>query len=385
MTKRCVIHFGLHKTGSSSIQQFLRRQLTDPAFFYPESGCEPHLRDNCHNRVLVAAFCDVPERYHTHAIEGVSLNTLRARGEQFKNQLRTWGKKESSHTLILSAEELSNFESGEACAMADFLGSLPCEVSGLAYVRKYKRLQESRFQQALRMPSLKRRLLPPEHDRFARFPYRSRIEKFLRIFGPEAVTVRKFDRRTLEGGCVVRDFCTRVGISQELPSMEPINRSLSLDAVRLFYAYRKFGTSAQEDCDPSIRDCLLLEKLAQMDGPRAAFHSSLLERSKDKWRADVEWISEYLGEDMLGDIYADDGGPCLRSEVDLLKFSPWSLDWLTSASQTKSGLLKTGDPALVAKSVGLLRDRAIGDTAGASRRKRRWFFSFRNPSARTIE
>jgi len=383
--KRCIIHFGLHKTGSSSIQQFLRRELTDPAFFYPESGREPHLRDNCHNRVLVAAFCDMPERYHTHAIEGVSFNTLRARGEQFKSQLRTWSRDGSSQTLILSAEELSNFEVGEARAMADFLRSLQWEVSGLGYVRKYKRLQESRFQQALRMPSLKMRLLPPEHDRFARFPYRHKIEKFLQIFGSDAVTVRKFDRSTLEGGCVVRDFCTRIGISQEVPPTKPTNRSLSLNAIRLLYAYRKFGTSAHGDRDLSIRDCLLVEKLSEIEGPRATFHSSLLLRSRDKWEGDVEWVSEFLGENMLGDLYADDSAPCLRSEADLLEFSPRSLEWLASASQTRPSLLKTGDPVLVARSVGLLRDRAVSETAGLAARTRQWFFSSRKHSIRTIE
>lgn len=303
----------------------------------------------------------------------------------FKKRLQMWSNKEASQTLLLSAEELSNFEFGEVRAMADFLRGLRCEVSGLAYVRKYKRLQESRFQQALRMPSLKRRLLPPEHDRFARFSYRHKIEKFLQIFGPEAVTVRKFDRSALEGECVVSDFRTHVGISQEVPASEPINRSLSLDAVRLLYAYRKFGTGAHEDRDPSIWDCLLVEKLSEVEGPRATFHSSLLVRSRDKWEDDVAWISEFLGENMLGDLYADDSAPCLRSEADLLEFSPPSLEWLASASGTKPSLLKTGDPALVARSVGLLRDRAVGQSAGRGVRKRLWFFSFKGLSIHTTE
>jgi len=382
---RCVVHFGLHKTVSSSIQRFLRRKLADPAFFYPESVQEPHLSDDCHNRILVAAFSATPERYHTHAVEGVSFSTLRARGETFKKRLRIWSNKEDSQTLLLSAEELSDFEPREVRAMADFLGSLQCEISGLAYVRKYKRLQESRFQQALRMAGQRRRLLPPEHDRFARFPYRQKIEKFLQVFGRESVTVRKFDVSTLEGGCVVRDFCAHVGISREPGVVERVNRSLSLDAVRFLYAYRKFGTGTHLGGDSSIRDHLLLDKLAEMDGPRAAFHSSLLAQNRDKWRADVEWISEHLGEDMLGDLYADDDAPCLRSEADLLEFSPHSLDWLASESRARSGLLKTGNPVLVAESIRLLHDRAVGKAAGSGVRKRQWFLNFKGPSTQAIE
>lgn len=357
--KRCVLHFGLHKTGSTSIQQFLRRQLNDPAFFYPESGRDPHLQDNCQNRILVAAFRASPEQYHAHAKEGASRVLLRERGQLFKTQLQTWAKEEGTRTLILSAEELSNFEFDEVQTMAQFLRHLTSEISGIGYVRKYKELQESRFQQAVRMPGPRRWLLPPEDKRFARFHYRDKIEKFLQIFGRNAVIVRKFDRNNLEQKCVVCDFCKTIGISQPSPLIAQENKSLSLDAIRLLYTHRKFCLTGLQREDSSLGDYLLAEKLAELAGFRAAFHSTLLTQSEEYWRADVDWISEFLGEEMLGNLFADDDKPCIRNEADLFCFSTDSLEWLAKETGLAPSKLNHATPETVGDAVGILRDKTM--------------------------
>jgi len=320
------------------------------------------LRDDCHNRSIIAAFRKAPEQYHTHVNEGIGFEKLKIRRELFKENLRIASSDTSVKTMILSAEELSNFHKEEIQQLVDYLKHLEFETSGIGYVRKYKQLQESRFQQALRAPHPNGRCLPPEDKRFAAFPYINKISKFLDVLGDRAVTLRPFKPTALIDGCVVCDFCKATGISQGPSHEEQANRSLSLDAVRLLYSYRKFAKESESLSDPMWKDHLLCEKLAQLCGKRAAFHSSIFLRSEPRWRADVEWISERLGEDMCGDLHTDDEEPCIRNETDLFCFSNDSLEWLALQAGLAPSKLNHANPEAVADAVEILRNKTLSNT-----------------------
>ncbi len=96
--------------------------------------------------------------------------------------------------------------------------------------------------------------------------------------------------------------------------------------------------------------------MSELKGDRLVFHSSFFLRSESNWRADVDWISERIGEDMLGDLYADDEKDCVRSEADLLRFSKASLDWLARESGVSVRSLQDGNPKAVAQAVARLRN-----------------------------
>jgi hypothetical protein len=143
-----------------------------------------------------------------------------------------------------------------------------------------------------------------------------------------------------------------------------------LDAVRLLYAYRKtqaLFAIGQSAIDANQR---LVERLSGLDGQNLVFHSSLLLKHEQSWRADVEWISERLGEDMLGNLFTDDGKDCLRGEEDLYRFSGESLDWLARETGVSFQSLKGGNPESVARAVERLKE-PIGE-----KRSRRGFLGW---------
>lgn len=281
------------------------------------------------------------------------------RGTLFKEKLCAASRDSDSRHLILSAEELSNFSEQDIQHLVNFLETLSLECFGICYVRDYKGLQESRFQQALRIPGNQGSCLPPTDKRFNRFQYRKKIEKFLKIVGRKMVTLRRFQKAVLEKGCVVRDFCKVVGISQYNQDVMQSNKSLSLNAVRLLYSYRKFEQGADRARDEIQANRLLCEKLSELGGQKATFHSTIFLRSESAWRADVDWISNLLGHDMLGDLYADDEKECLQTEEDLFNFSPASLEWLACESQIKPSRLKSGAPQSIAEAVGQLQKKLV--------------------------
>ena len=370
--RRCIIHFGLHKTGSSSIQSFLRHELRDGRFYYPAAGETPALQDICHNRALSCAFRKHPETNHMHVREGVGVRELRARGDWFKQRMCVDAFPEKADCLVLSAEELSNFEKPEIEDLVNFLAKQETAVAGIGYVRKFKRLQESRFQQSVRAPGPVGPTLSPEHPVFADFAYRAKLEKFPQIMSRKAVTLGIYEAAISSGGCIVDDFCRRAGIERLERKNARQNESLSMDAVRLLYTFRKFHSGFNQGMNSLGPNQRLVAKLSELKGGRAAFHSSLLKKTESRWRADVDWISQIMGEDMLGDLRGDDERDCLRGEADLFAFSARSLEWLALESQTESGKLKSGDPAVVARAMQVLADRAYDEAGGRPGLLGRW-------------
>lgn len=308
-----------------------------------------------------------PERYYSHARDRALPEELHARGEAFKGSLARHLRAIPERTVILSAEELSAFAIEELRSLADFLMQQGRDVTYLGYVRKYKPLQESRFQEALRQGRLRGGVLTPEHPRFANFPYRSRIEKFMMLSGKDAVDLRKFERNKLKDGCVIKDFCARTGIEGTPAKSPDANAALSLEACKLLYTYRKFCAPTAQDADSSKAGRQLLDKLGELKGNRLCFHSSVFLTTEDQWHADVEWISQQLSEDMKGDIFCDDEKPCVRSESDLFQYAPQTLEWLARNSGVSLTKLRSSDSQGICSALELVRQKTLLQHASLAR------------------
>jgi hypothetical protein len=154
MIKSCILHFGLAKTASTSIQQFLRHDLEDSGFCYPAISHDGgNVSDDCHNRALCYAFLSKPEEHHTSVKLGLSVESLRLQGAEARRQLTNAVQHSPAHTLLLSAEGLYWFPFEDLQVLVVFLSNLNLRVRAVAYVRQFKRHQESVFQQRVREPS----------------------------------------------------------------------------------------------------------------------------------------------------------------------------------------------------------------------------------------
>jgi hypothetical protein len=374
MITHCLIHFGFPKTGTTSIQRFLRYELTDPGFHYPTFTTNRHLRDDCHNRALNCAFRSDPEKFHAHAKTGLSTEVIRRQGATFREQLQREIRSSPAHTLLLSAEDLSWFDAADIRMLVGFLTVLGMKVQALAFVRRFKRDQESRFQQSVRDPGWWE-LSKPRSPGFFPTRYQRAISNFDACLDRPDVLLHEYDRRKFENGCVVRQFCKMVGIRQLAIPSTFVNDSLSAEAINLLYAYRVHGPGYGEGWEALDANSRLVTKLSELKGSRLLFHSSLLTSKEDKWRADVEWAMERTGFDLIGNIYEDDDRPCVRGAEDMLRFSPESLDWLARAAHVKPSRLACADPKVVAATVHTLRKQLARPSLRGRLRNfvKRWF------------
>jgi hypothetical protein len=374
MIKHCLIHFGFPKTGTTSIQRFLRHELSDSDFCYPNFTANGGLGDDCHNRAVNLAFRSDPEKFHLQAKERTPLEVIHGLGGRFREQIRREVKSSSAQTLILSAEELCWFTTDDLTRMIHFLGDLGLAPSAFAYIRRFKEYQESHFQQGLREPGALNMATPKQPGSF-RGHYRRPIFSFDSLLGKSNVTVSMFEPREFKDGCVVRDFCGKLNIKTASVPGRLLNESLSFEALKLLYAYRLHGPGYGEGHDAMESNRLLVGKLAELQGSRLVFHSSLLTTSEDKWRADVEWVMERTGFDLIGNIYEDDDKPCIRGAEDMLRFSPESLDWLARAVNVEPSRFASADPKVVAATVHTLREQLARPSLRGRLRNfvKRWF------------
>lgn len=324
----CILHVGMPKTGTSSIQESLYFGLSDPGFRLIGLG------DSNAVRFLEPLFGDDPAGFWVYRRDGSSAASIRRRARDYDRRLRAALRRTRAvaATAIISAERCWSYPSSSLERFRDFVAEEGFGVRVVAYLRPLKSWLESSFQQEAKL--LNRMF---DIDRFAAdvrsrpgFWYARRLADLERVFGRENLTIRLFSRPALAGGCVVRDFCATLGIACEESAIVRANDSISADAVRMLHCFGRFGPDGGRLT--LWANHLLVKRLERLGGDSFRFHSTVLAPlAGDIDRQEREVLERY-GVDLREDLRAADGGPCVRDASDLFRFSRGSLDWLARAS-----------------------------------------------------
>jgi hypothetical protein len=310
-----VIHFGMHKTGTSSIQESFFQNLKDPRFHYVNFGMANA------SKSISTAFRINPARYSHYVKSGTSAAQLQKLKAKALQRLDAEIAHSNDRTLILSGENIGQLSETEIGDLRNFLIRKGKSVSAIAYVRKPKEYMESAFQQRVKGGT-------QELDFDKLYPrYFSRFNKFDAVFGRESVILRIFDPKIFSGNCVIQDFCEQLGVKFLPEDVIRVNDALSLPALSLLYAYRKFGPGFGVGPRVVHENKLLVDRLRTLPGPKLRFHSSVVEPVIKKYRSDIAWMQDRLGGSLDEDLYKDDNS-AVRSEEDVLQFTPESLCWL---------------------------------------------------------
>lgn len=310
-----IVHFGMPKTGSTSIHESLFQNLSDPGFHYVNlGGANASLG-------IVTAFKATAARFHVHVKRGTSpeelLKLKRDAVERLTSELRCAG----ARTALLCGEAISGLQETELRDLFDCLARHRHAIAAVGYVRRPKEYMESIFQQKVKGGMHKFHVsgLAPR--------YQSLSRKFDVVLGRENVRLWLFDPKTFPRGCVVQDFCARLGIDFPPDGVIRVNEGLSLPALSLLFAYRKFGPGFGVGPNVLRENRRLANRVSRLPGPKLRLHSSLVVPVIEERREDIEWMEARLGVSLAEDLDAHDEG-AIRSEEDLLKFSPETLQWL---------------------------------------------------------
>lgn len=284
---RCILHVGMHKTGTSSIQQSLSG-LDSEGFLYL-----PGLNGRSNHGRTIRALLD----------GGIDLPDIRGR------------------TLIVSNEGMMLFEPDLLSGLASYLRTHGFDwIDVVAYVRPPGSYMTSMTNQATRGTAMRTPIEPEPGSGLeirGQPRYRAAFEKIDQAFGRSNVTLCKFDPAKFLGGDVVRDFCSRLGISLPAGRIVRAQESLSREVVGLLYAYRKFSREWDVEWPRPPANRALIESLTPVGSTRFRISPEVLRPIIERNRADIGWMEDRLGAslDEADEEHPDD----VRTEEELMR------------------------------------------------------------------
>lgn len=347
----CILHVGMPKTGTSSIQDSLFFGLEDPAYRYISLG------QNQASETVLACFLNQPHEFWVFRMLGFSKSQFQRMQTSHVRRLRRAlaQARGNRQTPILSTEDCWVLPSSALHRLRAFLESEGFHVAVIAYVRPIKSWLESFFQQRNKWKKIafKPFQMIPASGNDPDYFYAEKLKTFSQLFGRENITVRPFVSSTLKSNCAVQDFCDTTGIKLDPNSILRSNESLSADATRLLYAYNHF-------CDSEIKNRLvkritLAKYTESLQGPPLRFHSSVFQPIKTIIASQNRTLHNDYGVDISEDLRAHDDMACVREETDLFRFSKASLEWLAEASDSK--VIRGCDGEATAREVAVQMDR----------------------------
>ncbi|MAP95584.1 MAG: hypothetical protein CMK07_11595 [Ponticaulis sp.] len=284
---RAIIHAGMHKTGTSSIQDTLAK-IDHPDYAYLKWR-SPNL-----SGLFAQQFYEPVEEYHSFKLSGQTREELlRERKANFLRMSEQLSQV-TKPNLIFSAEDITapNDTFGMATQkLADYLSNWATEFKVYAYVRTPSSFMMSAFQQRVKGSKLKNIKVDTLWPR-----YRDRLERLDKIFGQENVELVKFHRSEFKGGDVVTDFAGRLGISLTPDQIEQSNEGLSLEALALLFAQRNLGSGRPSGFKGSHKlNDQFIEKLSSIGSGKSSFSPEFLEPIFEANKDDLDWIENRLG------------------------------------------------------------------------------------------
>jgi hypothetical protein len=287
---QALIHIGMHKTGSTSIQHALGRlPLQGGRFFYPQLGGRAN-----HSLAMHQMFSPEPERHQIMRKQGVGRDQAAAEGQSLRDALTEQLNDLSPDCIpIISGEYLSSCDEAVLLGLRDFLSSRGYCISIKTYVRAAADFIRSDFQQRIKGGA-------SEFDVEASYPrYRRRFEKVERIFGRAAMEYWPFVPGQLMGGDVVTDFCSRVGLPvPDLGAAPRANDSLSRTALALLFVYRRLSEPGAPSPEVFREFRRVLSAIREIPGPRFALSPNLIAPVLARKADDIEWMSSRIGLDL---------------------------------------------------------------------------------------
>lgn len=320
-----ILHIGMHKTGTSSIQQALYSSSFLKNCYYISIGGANQ------SGLVASAFHNKAERHPSYSRKGFTYSEFSRMKLQARQNLTNEFQKAGERAAILSAERLCLFDQSELDDLFQFINSVRprSKIRIIAYVRSPKSYMESAFQQRLK-------------DRYSAFRiaafwpnYREKFQKFDKTFGIDNVELIKFEKINSIGGDVVMDFMHRIDCQLNDLQTVRANESLSLAACKLLYLhncmYRNFSSMSSFPSEQGF----FVDALTKLGGGRFHLHSKIVQSVFDKNIDDLAWIEKRMECSLLEDMFAHDG-VAICSEQDLLTVDDqihyWMLDWLRQTS-----------------------------------------------------
>ncbi|GAB2718971.1 hypothetical protein [Halomonas garicola] len=311
---RLVIHIGMPKTGSSSIQDTLFAKGRHVDFRYADLGVANQ------GGKLRSYFSTDPYEWPGHRAAGRAPDQVKAFNEAVGREVSAI--KAQGGQQVISGEDLYHLGEEGLRRLRDEFSRAFDRVEIIGYIRPPASFIASAFVQLVKNHGQSRLDLNKLWPR-----YRAKLEKFDQIFGREHVTLRPFDHKKLADGDVVQDFFQFLGAPIDPTEIRRVNESLSLEATAALFFFRQEGPCYQPYPGKASDNNRLVNMLAGFGERKLRFADSLVRPILEREAADLEWIESRLGQPLQDAGSTDDDAiTCEQDLLDVAKESRQALE-----------------------------------------------------------
>jgi len=278
MVSEIVLHIGMHKTGTTSIQAALNN-FDDGRVRYAR------LNDVNHSIPIYSLFSKNKYAYHIHTgvgrtveeIDTINNNTI----IDLERELNLDREK-----IIISGEDISTLEADEVQSLVSWLRARTSFLKVVAYVRDPLGFASSALQQYIYGGTSSTSVPTPD--------YKKRFEAYTQCAEVDAIEFVEFKKNELVDGSVVADFCSRVGFDGSSLTERRTNESMSLECTQLLYHLNKFGIQTRGNADLANTRRLFSHFLSQnFKGDSFKIPKNLVWAAMEM--ADITWMEKVSG------------------------------------------------------------------------------------------
>ncbi|MCP4775050.1 MAG: hypothetical protein GY880_12495 [Planctomycetaceae bacterium] len=328
----CILHIGMPKTGTTSIQATLFDSCPDDRFSLVT------LDSFFGNRTIGEAFLQNPLEKNSVFFRGLTRGKIANRHSSARAYYdRALGKaRRLKKTPIISAEIIWRFREEEVRSLVSFIAERGFRPVVYGYCRPPLDALSAILQQYVRVGHLN------PWERLIGIPetllYREKLVLFNNIVGRDSANFQIFDPASFRDHCVVRNFCDWTGIQLGTSKIRRVNESLNANAVKLLYAASMHLGEPLNSWEPvsrslaSIKWETLVRLVRQIPGPPLRLHQTLVKGILDRVEEERSFIEEHFGRYLPLSLTTEGTNEAIRTPHDLQFFDDASLEWLSTLS-----------------------------------------------------
>lgn len=228
-----ILHIGSGKTGTSSVQAFLRAnetRLADTGVLLPRSpGRTRHVRLG----LAVSSDEQIVRTLEWRRSGSPDPADLRRQARRrLLREIRVAGLPR----VLLSDEALFGSTDASMRRLRRLVDRFARSVRIVVYLRRQDEHLVSRYQQVVKTGSTERLEVYARRDHSTTYDYDDRLSRWHRLLEPTDLVVRPFEQGSFEGGSIYQDFLSAAGIDLDVGALEPVHRrndSLDAESVEL--------------------------------------------------------------------------------------------------------------------------------------------------------
>lgn len=301
-TRRAVVHIGIDKTGTTTIQRTLFRArsklLSEARILYPSIASNQSVYLGTMFREKTPPLLQL---FEPDATDEDSVDRLR---EKFRASLDADVADSTWHTLVISAESLCDFHPEAIARFIEWLSERVEAINVVAYVRHPVDWTRSVVLQEVRLGKTFDQL----YDNMRRPNWRQRFTPWLDAVGLERSQLVSFDDARERDG-IVAAFCEAAGLPREtvlsLAPTEFANEAMSLEAALLLDSLNRQRPLFVDGKLSPKRRWRGTNAIASTPGTRFHLSAEHAAKARADNRPDLEWLNDTFGTDLFPDVFED--------------------------------------------------------------------------------